>query len=109
MRAFYKFYSSAPILHQAGGELLNIPTEFLAVPWRHHIEILTKCSTYDEAIFYIQQTIENGWSRNMLIHFMESDLYKAKGKALNNFSKILPAPQSDLASEMLKDPLKKLK
>ena len=51
-------------------------------------------------------TIENGWSRNVLVHWIESDLYKRQGKAQTNFDKTLPPPQSDLARETLKDPYK---
>ena len=52
----------------------------------------------------MQKTIENGWSRAVLMHFMEADLYAAQGKALTNFSRLLPEPQSDLANKIIKDP-----
>jgi predicted nuclease of restriction endonuclease-like (RecB) superfamily len=74
------------------------------IPWRHHVEIITKCKSVKEALFYVQKTIKNGWSRAVLMNFMEADLYSAQGKAPNNFSKLLPEPQSDLANEILKDP-----
>ncbi|MDR0573691.1 MAG: PDDEXK nuclease domain-containing protein [Tannerella sp.] len=74
------------------------------IPWRHHVEIFTKCKTLKEALFYVQKTIENGWSRAVLMNFIEADLYAAQGKALTNFSRLLPAPQSDLANEIIKDP-----
>ena len=51
-----------------------------------------------------EQTIENGWSRNVLVHWIESDLYERQGKASTNFERSLPPPQSDLARELLKDP-----
>jgi predicted nuclease of restriction endonuclease-like (RecB) superfamily len=53
---------------------------------------------------YIQQVIENGWSRSILEHWIESDLYCRQGKAVTNFKQILPAIQSDLAEQVLKDP-----
>jgi predicted nuclease of restriction endonuclease-like (RecB) superfamily len=49
-------------------------------------------------------TIENGWSRNVLVLQIKSDLYHRKGKAVSNFRKALPSPQSDLAHQTLKDP-----
>jgi predicted nuclease of restriction endonuclease-like (RecB) superfamily len=89
---------------QQVGTEIKIPDLLGAIPWRHHIEILTKCKNTHEAVFYIQKTIENGWSRAVLMNFLEADLYSAQGKSLNNFSRLLPAEHSDLASEILKDP-----
>ena len=87
---------------QVVDELDNHPV--FQVPWRHHVEIFTKCKSVHEALFYVQKTIENGWSRSVLMNFLEADLYSAQGKALNNFSRLLPEIQSDLANEILKDP-----
>lgn len=74
------------------------------IPWGHHIQIFTKCKSVKEALFYVQKTIKNGWSRAVLMNFMEADLYRSQGKALNNFDRLLPEVQSDLAKEVLKDP-----
>ncbi|MCL2104162.1 MAG: PDDEXK nuclease domain-containing protein [Kiritimatiellaeota bacterium] len=74
------------------------------IPWFHHVQIFTKCKSVKEALFYVQKTIENGWSRAVLMNFMEAGLYSAQGKVLNNFSRLLPEPQSDLANQILKDP-----
>ncbi|NLJ82317.1 MAG: DUF1016 domain-containing protein [Bacteroidales bacterium] len=74
------------------------------ISWGHHILIFTKCKSVTEALFYVQKTIENGWSRAVLMNFIEADLYSAQGKSLNNFDDILPAIQSDLAKEIIKDP-----
>lgn len=102
MKRMYLFYSRSDIIrHQPGDEL---PDEFLSIPWRHHIEIFVKAKTVDEALFYIRQVMENGWSRNVLMNFIEAGLYKTQGKALTNFATCLPAPQSDLAQQTLKDP-----
>ncbi len=61
-KSFYQFYNqSHTILHQVGAEL---ESKLFSIPWRHHVEIITKCKNVDEALFYVQQTIENGWSRN---------------------------------------------
>jgi predicted nuclease of restriction endonuclease-like (RecB) superfamily len=89
--------------HQFGTEI-SILEIVGAIPWRHHIEILNKCKSVKQALFYVQKTIENGWSRSVLMNFLEVDLYSAQGKALNNFSRLLPEAQSDLAGEIVKDP-----
>jgi len=74
------------------------------IPWGHHVQIFTKCKCVQEAMFYVQKTIKNGWSRAMLMNFIEADLYNSQGKALNNFDRLLPDVQSELAKEILKDP-----
>jgi predicted nuclease of restriction endonuclease-like (RecB) superfamily len=100
---------SDDIAQQAVGEVgqqpvAQMPVLFETIPWGHHLQIITRCKKLDEAIFYIQQTAEHGWSRNVLVHQMESGLYKRKGAAVTNFHATLPKPQSDLARELLKDP-----
>ena len=87
-------------LHQVGAKLDTHP--IFQIPWRHHVEIFTKCKSVHEAMFYVQKIIQNGWSRAMLMNFMETDLYQRQGKALNNFDRFLPDVQSDLAKEILK-------
>ena len=74
------------------------------IPWGHNQRIINKCKTIDEAIYYVNKTIENGWSRNVLVHQIESGLYSREGKAITNFEKRLPALQSDIARQTLKDP-----
>lgn len=76
------------------------------IPWGHNMLILDKVEGLDQRLWYIQKTIENGWSRSMLESWIESNLYKRQGKALNNFKETLPSPQSDLAAQTLKDPYK---
>lgn len=87
-------------LHQLGAEF---PNAFGFVPWRHHVEIVTKCKTTEEALFYIRKVIEEGWSRNALIDSLKADLYNKSGKALTNFGEILPDAQGKLAQEIIKD------
>lgn len=94
IRRFYQFYANDEFFHQLGGK----------IPWRHHVEIFTKAKTVNEAYFYIQQTIENGWSRDILSLQIKSELYHRQGKAISNFTKMLPAVDSDLANQLLKDP-----
>lgn len=125
VKGFYVFYSKE-ILHQAGAESIvraklhqagaktvsqnsqqvvdNFGAAFFAIPWRHHVEIFTHAKSVEEARFYIVKTAENGWSRNVLTNMMETGLYHAKGRAVTNFAAKLPEPESDLASETLKDP-----
>jgi predicted nuclease of restriction endonuclease-like (RecB) superfamily len=74
------------------------------IPWGHCVRLLDYVKNRSQREWYIRKTIENGWSRNVLVHWIESDLYKRQGKARTNFEKTLPPPQSDLARETLKDP-----
>ncbi|MCY1528194.1 putative nuclease YhcG [compost metagenome] len=74
------------------------------IPWGHHILLLKKCKELNQAIFYINKTVENNWSRSVLEYQIETNLYNRQGKAVNNFSFTLPKPQSDLAHALLKDP-----
>jgi predicted nuclease of restriction endonuclease-like (RecB) superfamily len=90
------------IRHQLGDELESHPV--FHIPWGHHVQIITKCQSVKEAMFYVQKTIDNGWSRAVLMHFMEAGLYEAQGKAITNFTRSLPEPQSDLANEIIKNP-----
>jgi len=90
------------IFQQLVGELEAHP--IFQIPWGHHTVIFTRCKSVHEALFYVQKTIENGWSRAVLDHFMDAELYIKQGKALTNFSRHLPEIQSDLANQVLKDP-----
>ena len=94
MRAFAEAYPDKKFVQQVAAQ----------IPWFHHCTLLDKVKDPAERIWYIQQTIEHGWSRNVLVHQIESGLYHRKGKAITNFDRTLPAPQSDLAREVLKDP-----
>lgn len=111
IKRFFTFYNHPDRInrYQLGTEIEtlkmhNIPENFLSIPWRHHVEIFRKSKCVKEALFYINKTIENGWSRAMLMNFMDADLYTAQGKVVNNFSRTLPDVQGDLARETLKDP-----
>lgn len=90
------------ILNQFGAELEDHP--IFQIPWRHHVEIISKSKSVHEALFYVQKTIENGWSRAVLMNFIDADLYNSQGKAINNFDRLLPDVHSDLVKETLKDP-----
>src|SRR5215469_7258577 len=74
------------------------------ITWYHNIALLEKLSPAEERLWYAHAAIQNGWSRNVLVHQIESGLYKRQGKALTNFPATLPPPQSDLAQQIVKDP-----
>lgn len=86
---------------------LVIVQEVLAqLTWYHIITLMDKVKNEKEKLWYANQAIQNGWSRNVLVHQIESSLYqRQKGThKTNNFKKTLPAPQSDLAQQTIKDP-----
>jgi len=83
---------------------LQFPDSFGLIPWGCHILIFSKCQTLDEAIFYINKVTEEGWSRSRLESQMAANLFGSQGAAVTNFEHTLPAPQSQLAKEILKDP-----
>jgi predicted nuclease of restriction endonuclease-like (RecB) superfamily len=74
------------------------------IPWGHNVRILVAVSDGAEREWYIRRTVEHGWSRSVLVHQIESGLYKRQGKVITNFERTLPAPQSGLATQLLKDP-----
>ena len=75
------------------------------IPWGHHVQIIGKCKNDSKkALFYIDQIIKNNWSRNVLLNFIDSNLYERQGKAVTNFSQKLPVPAGDLAQQITKDP-----
>ena len=107
MRQWYRFWSDeSSIAQQPATELRKLPVmpEVFKIPWWHNIVILTKIKNIDEAMFYVQKTIVNNWSRSVLTLHIETRLYQREGKAITNFEARLPEPQSDLAREILKDP-----
>lgn len=95
---------------QAGGKIRSsYPAQELSpifnVPWGHHKLIMDKVKgDINKALFYIGQTLENGWSRSLLLNWIDTGLYERQGKAISNFKSILPAPDSELTQEITKDP-----
>ena len=87
-------------LHQAGEDF---PLPFALIPWGQHIEIITNCKTLEEALFYVRETIEKGLSRPALRNVIKANLFEHQGKIINNFSEHLPAIQSKLVQEVLKE------
>ena len=77
---------------------------FFSVPWGHHLYIISQCKDVRRAVFYLKKTVENGWSRAVLLNYLDTNLYERQGKAVNNFNRLLANPQSELAAQTLKDP-----
>lgn len=76
-----------------------------SIPWGHHRYLMDRYGTEPaKALFYVRKTMEEGWSRDVLLNFMDTDLYEREGKALTNFTRTLPDETSDLAQELTKDP-----
>jgi predicted nuclease of restriction endonuclease-like (RecB) superfamily len=94
MRAFAEAWPDEQFVQQVAAQ----------IPWFHNCVLLDQVKNPGEREWYIRQTIENGWSRNVLVHQIESGLYLRQGKALTNFTRTLPAPQSELAQQIVKDP-----
>ncbi|UBF30147.1 PDDEXK nuclease domain-containing protein (plasmid) [Kovacikia minuta CCNUW1] len=94
MKSFAEAYPDETILQRCVAKL----------PWRHNIALLEKLKARDERLWYAEQAVENGWSRDVLVLQIESQLHLRMGGATTNFEQILPKPQSDLANSLLKDP-----
>ena len=103
-----------PIIHQVDEKSYvinfeevypNVAQLIFSVPWRHHIVLIDKFrSNQGAALFYVRQIVKNGWSRAVLMHFIDTQLHLRQGKAVSNFAAALPEPDSDLAQEVTKDP-----
>ena len=127
MRYFYEMYPAIGIRQQTTDELaisenrpqlvddldqtenrpqpVNDLEMIFYIPWGHNRMILDKCKGNPEkALFYVKKTLENNWSRAVLMNFLDTDLYERQGKAITNFSLTLPAEQSELAQAITKDP-----
>lgn len=83
----------------------DLLSEICSIPWDHQRRIIDKSKRNPhKALFFVRKVIENSWGRDVLLNFLGTDLYERQAKALTNFSKTLPAPQSDLAQQTTKDP-----
>lgn len=87
---------------QAVTQLESLPV--FSIPWGHNVVLMHKLKKQDDRFWYAQKTIENGWSRSMLEVWIKSNLHIRQGKAITNFSKTLPVPDSDIVQQTLKDP-----
>lgn len=94
MRALAEAYPDEQLVQQVVAQ----------IPWGHNVRLLDAVNDPAEREWYLRQAIEHGWSRSVLVHQIESGLYNRQGKALTNFERTLPVPQSELAQQILKDP-----
>ncbi|MBL7663852.1 MAG: DUF1016 family protein [Bacteriovoracaceae bacterium] len=103
MVAFYRGYPDQfAIPPQAVAELES--NVFWSIPWGHHILLMEKIKEHNLRIWYMQQILKNGWSRNTLSLMIESRIHQRQGKSVSNFAELLPPSQSDLIQQELKDP-----
>ena len=83
----------------------DLRSDIFMIPWGHQKLIIDKCKDdQNKALFFVHKTIENNWSRSVLLNFLETDLYDRQGKAITNFEQILPGIQGDLVQAITKDP-----
>ena len=104
IKRWYIFYFEQIIIRQQAIDEIDMPTKFAFVPWGHHIELISKCQTLQEAFFYIDHVIEGNWSRGRLEDEIKSNLFARQDGAITNFENTLPTQQQKLAQEILKDP-----
>lgn len=115
MLAFYREYPQLNFVPQTVAQTDSIsevpqavalfPAELLqAVPWGHHAELMAKVKDLPTRRWYMQEAVNNGWSRNILVMQIESAAHHRQGKVTSNFASRLPAPESDLVQQTLKDP-----
>jgi predicted nuclease of restriction endonuclease-like (RecB) superfamily len=119
MLAFFRAYQNpAAIVPQAVAQLPHVKKvpqavaqnpeardfPLWSIPWGHHALLMEKVSDVIDRLWYMQHTLANGWSRNVLLAMIQSEAHRRQGKAITNFEQYLPAPQSDLARQALKDP-----
>lgn len=102
-KKFYLLYSQyLKVVPQPVGQLEEM---LFSIPWGHHRYLMDRYSKESaKALFYVRKTMEEGWSRDTLLNFMDNGLYEREGKALTNFTRTLPETTSDLAQELTKDP-----
>jgi predicted nuclease of restriction endonuclease-like (RecB) superfamily len=116
MRAFYLAWASGKPVPVGVGKTNRkpkpvadlgrrvLPQAVAEIPWGHNVTLLEKLNNADQRLWYAKQAIMNGWSRSMLEHWIESDLYSRQGKAVTNFETALPPAESDLARDVMRDP-----
>ena len=118
MLAFYRAYPDpAAIVPQPAAQLADaakVPQAaaqssasdslLWSIPWGHHALLMEKVQDTPSRCWYMQHTLANGWSRNVLLLMLTSDAHRRQGRAVTNFTQLLPAPHSDLAQQTLKDP-----
>lgn len=114
MNQYYRMFPDLKIAQQIvsqseeekiAKQSVALDSVIFCIPWGHMVQILNKSGdNQSKALFYVRKTLENNWSRSVLLNFLETDLYERQGKAITNFDKRLPDAESDLAQQMTKDP-----
>ena len=104
MKQWYLFYFERNKKGQRAVGQLEMPKAFGKIPWGQHIDIVSRCRSIDEALFYVKGVVDNGWSRPTLNAYIDANLFQTKGTAVTNFKKTLTSSQEKLAKEILKDP-----
>ncbi len=112
MRTFADAWPEFGIVQQSAAQIesveiqSNVIVQQLAAQmlWGHHQLLLDKVKNKDQRLFYMQKANENGWSRDVMAHQIETGLFERSGKAITNFKSTLPAVQSDLAQQTIKNP-----
>jgi len=108
IRKWYIFYTNIGIVPQVVALIGETPQAdcldrisqlVKQIPWGHNREIIMKCPNIESALFYVRETIQNNWSRAVLLNQIESRLFERQGKSIQNFQSALPGPQADLGSE----------
>ena len=111
---FYSLYSQLLVNCQQGAEDFSVPIHqqdaedfkvIFQIPWTHHMCIIDKVKgDARKGLFFARKSMENSWGRGVLLNFLSTDLYERQGAAQTNFALTMPAPESDLAQELLKSP-----
>jgi predicted nuclease of restriction endonuclease-like (RecB) superfamily len=110
MRAFYRTYRPAPESNAIWPPLVakldapNWPAAFESLPWKHHVILMERVKDPSLREFFIAATLEHSWGRRTLVMQIEAKFHARQGKAVTNFRKTLPHPQSELAQEVTRDP-----
>jgi len=94
MRAFAAAWSELEVVQRSAAQL----------PWRHHQMLLDKLNDLPTRVWYAQRAVEEGWSRDVLVHHIETRLHQRSGKAVTNFERAIPGPHGELAQQLTKDP-----
>ena len=81
----------------------EFPLPFACVPWGHHVRIVQHSESVEEALFYVNYTIKEGISRDVLERVMKDNLYNTQGKAPNNFPQHLTPQLAQLALQVVKE------
>lgn len=94
MVQFYKEYSNDEFVQPIVAQ----------IPWTHNIILIQKIKDKSLRFWYMEQTLQNGWSKDILSLMINSEVHNRTGNLVSNFSQILPPLESDLVQQSFKDP-----